>query len=1284
MRSQYQFFVPLVLMALVLADAPALGSGGAFVYGVVSDPIVSATFSMDVAELTAHEFVAATQVNLVHLLDINGGLPDADLSGLLFGGTSYPAAATIDLPPTQTGVISAPISPGFFPALASGSLGLWATLTDTRDGVFAIDTLTLTITTTTGTISSYYGSPNDGYLIGVPDNGNLPLALPAGLIATGTGFDEPVGSKSIYKVPEPGGFTLLVVIAICLLFGSRQMRNTASRAPAAPRRRRVGLVIGAGLLINGPAMADMRINEIMYAENTGDPNNAVEWVELFNAGPGSVNLAGWSISNRGGLSGSLYFRSLPAWSMPPASYLVVYFGSGIDDSDFTDGKGSYHTGDPLGINFYSSTMDEAGLYSPGGVEDFLAWRPGGKNYIPGQAALDAVAAAKWTFGRFVNSSKISHGRGEKFRMVLPGHSLGRDAQSDDTDEPEDWDVDGGAAEATPGLEDFVVLPFIPQDEGAYPGDPSDPNDPNSVTHKKWTLMLYMDADNNLEEFMYGDVMELQDAGGTNADINVVVLFDGLDGSIEGTIDANGDIDGLDPLTFGNTWRFEVGPPPPGGQDYILMRTHNGDNPNLGELNMGDPVTLTDFINWSKEHYPADRYSLFINDHGDGWKGCTSDDSTAQTFGVDALYMGEIRSALAAAGLHFDLVAFDECLMGMIEVAYQVEEHASYFVGSQELVSGYGYPYDDVLTDLKANPGWDGGGLGNDIVDQFHAFYQQPNPIDPTEVLDADHTLTCVDETALIALVQAVDGMAGDLKLGCDDFQEHDDPADNVEELIRQDAVDREIFGAQPTGIPDDPNDPNSVLVAIMVFSEFDYMDLCRFAENIVADPDIPECYKDHARVVAGETTGECLMGAIVNHEHGDNHPEAHGLNIYFPPVRTTDDPGTPQIDKISDGTPGDPDDPPVYLAYFPYDYPEFSRETDGDSQRAMYAENVDCLPKKGRDVETGLPIPAPAHWPLVPALSFRFPTDTQWDEFLQRFYHPVADNHILQGFCPCGQSVLPVINDPECGNPVDEITILCGWFVQFSAQGSSDADTDDLLPRHWMWDFDDKTKGCGVCLAPYELAPGDDASDADDDMNAEHDCNKAPLDDEKEDDADVTVHQYNLPGDYVVNLNVWDDNHEFSFHDTNPSAEYVHPQTWNHKSIVHVICPDQLHVVGPYPNTPTVGSATLTQAFVEDNFVGQANAPVVFTVLMGNATFLNGSGAGGTTTTLLTDGSGVAGVMYQGNSPGTCLIQVDVPGMPLTAFIFLEFTPARPFEIPTLPIPVKGESHGVGMGVQEP
>src|SRR6185295_12580297 len=40
---------------------------------------------------------------------------------------------------------------------------------------------------------------------------------------------------------------------------------------------------------------------------------------------------------------------------------------------------------------------------------------------------------------------------------------------------------------------------------------------------------------------------------------------------------------------------------------------------LGEVNMGDPAVLKDFIAWSKKNYPAKHYMLEFWSHGQGWR-----------------------------------------------------------------------------------------------------------------------------------------------------------------------------------------------------------------------------------------------------------------------------------------------------------------------------------------------------------------------------------------------------------------------------------------------------------------------------------------------------------------------------------------------------------------------------------------------------------------------------------------------------------------------------------------
>ncbi|MHC4617834.1 MAG: clostripain-related cysteine peptidase [Planctomycetota bacterium] len=250
------------------------------------------------------------------------------------------------------------------------------------------------------------------------------------------------------------------------------------------------------------------------------------------------------------------------------------------------------------------------------------------------------------------------------------------------------------------------------------------------SQNKWTFMVYLDADNNLEAAGLTDFAEMALVGST-AGVNIVVQMD----RIAGYTAAYGDWTG--------TRRFLI---------------QSGDNPSmtplqdLGEQNMGDPDVLEDFVEWAITNYRAERYALVIWDHGDGWrtikeeqartvegaatrgesdwavaKAISSDDTDN-----DKLYMREVQSALESAkqDLHdrhdlvveLDLVGFDACLMGMVEVAYAMRNVASYVVGSEETEPANGWPYDAILGELVATPTLNPEQLADVIVSEYVSSY----------------------------------------------------------------------------------------------------------------------------------------------------------------------------------------------------------------------------------------------------------------------------------------------------------------------------------------------------------------------------------------------------------------------------------------------------------------------------------------------------------------------------------------------------------------------------------
>ena len=77
---------------------------------------------------------------------------------------------------------------------------------------------------------------------------------------------------------------------------------------------------------------------------------------------------------------------------------------------------------------------------------------------------------------------------------------------------------------------------------------------------------------------------------------------------------------------------------------------------------------------------------------------------------------------AATGRRIDLLSLDACLMGMVEVAYEVRSAADVMVGSEELEPGDGWEYQDFLDKLVATPGMDAKTLAGHIVDAYQTRY----------------------------------------------------------------------------------------------------------------------------------------------------------------------------------------------------------------------------------------------------------------------------------------------------------------------------------------------------------------------------------------------------------------------------------------------------------------------------------------------------------------------------------------------------------------------------------
>jgi hypothetical protein len=134
-----------------------------------------------------------------------------------------------------------------------------------------------------------------------------------------------------------------------------------------------------------------------------------------------------------------------------------------------------------------------------------------------------------------------------------------------------------------------------------------------------------------------------------------------------------------------------------------------------QQNMTDPQTLTDFVRFCAENYPANRNILVFWDHGGGTLGGYGSD---EHYPDGTMSLAQIDQALTDAGVVFDWIGFDCCMMGTVETAFVAEKHADYLIASQRSEPGGGWYYTDWLNAIADDPALSSPEVGKIIVDSF--------------------------------------------------------------------------------------------------------------------------------------------------------------------------------------------------------------------------------------------------------------------------------------------------------------------------------------------------------------------------------------------------------------------------------------------------------------------------------------------------------------------------------------------------------------------------------------
>ena len=357
---------------------------------------------------------------------------------------------------------------------------------------------------------------------------------------------------------------------------------------------------------------------------------------------------------------------------------------------------------------------------------------------------------------------------------------------------------------------ILLIPFLP---------------PARAQPAKWTFMVYLDADNNLEAVGIDDFLEMASVGST-ADVNIVVQ---MDRSLLGPPDGS--------RAYGD-WTT--------ARRYLIAKDMTPDAVpivDMGEVNMGDPQTLIDFVTWGITAFPADHYFLVLWDHGIGWQGVVID-------GSDYLTTEELGTALDAAtsvtGRRVDVLGNDACRM-TLEIMYQLRSYVDVFVGSEKDEPLEGWPYDTVLTRLAADPAMQPPELATSLVDAYVDSYVNQTPYSVT--------LSAVSSASLAPLADALDAFSAELLAYLPYFAAEVQDARGRTEHYEQ--------------------------LGVAGGNEYDLYHFTQTVEEEVGSPRL-------SRLAAG--LRGAIEDAVIRERHWDNpNPvnqvpakNAHGLGIFFP------------------------------------------------------------------------------------------------------------------------------------------------------------------------------------------------------------------------------------------------------------------------------------------------------------------------------------------------------------------------------------------------------------------
>ena len=250
---------------------------------------------------------------------------------------------------------------------------------------------------------------------------------------------------------------------------------------------------------------------------------------------------------------------------------------------------------------------------------------------------------------------------------------------------------------------------------------------------------------------------------------------------------------------------------------------------LGNRDMGQVSTYNDFMEMISKKVPHEHSLLLLEGHGEGIGGLMIEKNK------DRITLQEFKQI----GTSFDLITMASCLMGQLEVNYDLRTKTDYVVASELEMRMDGFSYGEVLNFMFKSPDITAKDLALKFVDTYK--YE---------------TISLIDTTKLDPLVKAVDVLGETLVIG---FQSKD--PDFIEGIRK------------------------SVLATSYVRSGKPYIDITDFSKELLKNMSKEEIKTAAQQVIYA--SNNAVIKNVVNRNvpafpKGDaTTTEYHGLSIFF-------------------------------------------------------------------------------------------------------------------------------------------------------------------------------------------------------------------------------------------------------------------------------------------------------------------------------------------------------------------------------------------------------------------